>query len=91
MRGFSLSPGFACRLGQQPTDARLALVVLTPRGAEVAAEARVTAEEAAGRALGRPWSPGEREVPAPLLRRASAGETLTPGRALTAAPEETLV
>ena len=31
-----------------PTDARLALVVLTPRGAEVAAEAGATAEEAAG-------------------------------------------
>ena len=31
-----------------PTDARLALVVLTPRGAEVAGEAGSTAEEAAG-------------------------------------------
>jgi len=62
-----------------PTDARLALVVLTPRGAEVAEEARVTAEEAADLALGRLWSPEEREALRPLLRRAAADDTLTSG------------
>jgi DNA-binding MarR family transcriptional regulator len=55
-----------------PTDARLALVVLTPRGAELADEARVTAEEAAESALGRLWSPAERKQLAELLRNASA-------------------
>ncbi len=55
-----------------PTDARLALVVLTARGAEVAAEASVTANEAADLALGRLWSQVEREALAPLLRRAAA-------------------
>jgi DNA-binding MarR family transcriptional regulator len=55
-----------------PSDARLALVVLTPRGAEVALEAAATADEAAGVALGRIWSPGEREALAPMLRRAAA-------------------
>ena len=62
-----------------PTDARLALVVLTPRGAEVAVEAAATADEAADLALRRLWSPEEREALAPLLRRAAAGETLTSG------------
>jgi len=54
-----------------PTDARLALVVLTPRGAEVATEAEATAEEAAGVAISRLWSPDERARLAPLLRRAA--------------------
>jgi DNA-binding MarR family transcriptional regulator len=57
-----------------PTDARLALVVLTPRGVEVAAEAGATAEEVADLALGRLWSPEEREALAPLLRRAAADQ-----------------
>ena len=55
-----------------PSDARLALVVLTPRGAELAEEASVTANEAAGGALGRLWSAEERAALAPLLRRAAA-------------------
>jgi len=55
-----------------PSDARLALVVLTPRGAEVAGEAAVTAEEAAGLALARLWSSDEKELLASLLRRAAA-------------------
>ena len=55
-----------------PSDARLALVVLTARGAEVAEEASVTANEAAGVALGRLWSAEERAALAPLLRRAAA-------------------
>jgi DNA-binding MarR family transcriptional regulator len=54
-------------------DARLALVVLTPRGAEVAEEARATAEEAAAHALRNVWPEDELEALAPLLRRASAG------------------
>src|SRR4051794_25074291 len=55
-----------------PADARLALVVLTPRGAELAEEASATANEAAGAALGRLWSAEERAELAPLLRRAAA-------------------
>jgi DNA-binding MarR family transcriptional regulator len=55
-----------------PADARLALVVLTPRGAEVAEEAAATAEEAAGLALGRIWSVEEKDALAALLRRAAA-------------------
>ena len=55
-----------------PSDARLALVVLTPRGAELADEAGFTADEAAELALGRLWSPEERAQLAPLLRRAAA-------------------
>ena len=54
-------------------DARLALVVLTPRGAEVADEARVTAEEAATDALRRVWSEEELDALAPLLRKAAPG------------------
>lgn len=54
-------------------DARLTLVVLTPRGAEVAEEARVTAEDAAANALRQVWSEEELDALAPLLRRASAG------------------
>jgi DNA-binding MarR family transcriptional regulator len=54
-------------------DARLALVVLTARGAEIAEEARVTAEEAAAHALRNVWSDDELETLAPLLSRASAG------------------
>ncbi len=59
-----------------PTDARLALVVLTPRGAELATQATATAEEAAERALGRLWSPGEKAALATLLGRAAAEETI---------------
>jgi DNA-binding MarR family transcriptional regulator len=55
-----------------PSDARLALVVLTPCGAEVADEAAATADVAADLALGRLWSREEREALAPLLRRAAA-------------------
>jgi hypothetical protein len=47
-------------------------VVLTPRGAELAEEASVTANEAAGVALGRLWSAEEQAALAPLLRRAAA-------------------
>src|SRR4051795_3258341 len=54
-----------------PSDARLALVVLTPRGAEVAEEASATANEAADVALGRLWSAEERAALAPLLHRAA--------------------
>jgi len=54
------------------SDARLALVVLTPRGAEVADEAAATADEAAALALARLWSSEERQALAVLLRRASA-------------------
>ena len=56
-----------------PTDARLALVVLTPRGAEVAREASATAEEAANVAVARLWSADERLVLAPLLAKAAPG------------------
>jgi DNA-binding MarR family transcriptional regulator len=56
-----------------PTDARLALVVLTPRGAQVAMEASATAEEAANVAVARPWSADERLVLAPLLAKAASG------------------
>jgi DNA-binding MarR family transcriptional regulator len=58
-----------------PSDARLALVVLTPRGAELADEAAATADEAAELALARLWSPEEREALARLLQRASADAT----------------
>jgi len=54
-------------------DARLALVVLTPRGAKVAGEARATAEEAAAHALRNIWSGDDLATLAPLLRKASAG------------------
>ena len=54
-----------------PTDARLALVVLTPRGAEVTREASATAEEAAKVAVARLWSADERLVLAPLLAKAA--------------------
>ena len=62
-----------------PSDARLALVVLTPRGAEVAAEAAATAEEAAELAVGRLWSPEEKDALAGLLQRASADPTRASG------------
>ena len=62
-----------------PSDARLALVVLTPRGAEVAAEAAATAEEAAELAVGRLWSPEEKDALAGLLRRASVDPTRASG------------
>jgi DNA-binding MarR family transcriptional regulator len=55
-----------------PSDARLALVVLTPRGAELAEEASATANEAAGVALRRLWSAEEQAALALLLRRAAA-------------------
>ena len=55
-----------------PSDARLALVVLTLRGAEVAEEAAVTAEQAAAAALGRLWSAREKDALGPLLARAAA-------------------
>jgi DNA-binding MarR family transcriptional regulator len=55
-----------------PADARLALVVLTPRGAEVAEEAATTAEHAAEAALGRIWSMREKDALRPLLARAAA-------------------
>ena len=60
-----------------PTDARLALVVLTSRGAEVADEAGATAEEAAGAALRRLWSKEETDALGALLARAGADETTT--------------
>ena len=59
-----------------PTDARLALVVLTARGAEIATDARATAEVAAGLALGRLWSSEEREMLGRLLARADADATV---------------
>jgi len=59
-----------------PADARLALVVLTPRGAEVAVEAGATAEEASVLALGRLWSPEEQRALGELLRRAAADATI---------------
>ena len=62
-----------------PSDARLALVVLTPRGAELADEAAATADEAAALALARLWSPEEREALGALLSRASADGTLATG------------
>jgi DNA-binding MarR family transcriptional regulator len=55
-----------------PSDARLALVVLTPRGEELAEEASATANEAAGVALRRLWSAEEQAALASLLRRAAA-------------------
>lgn len=54
-----------------PTDARLALVVLTRAGDRLATDAAATGEEAAARALGRFWKPGELERLAALLERAS--------------------
>jgi DNA-binding MarR family transcriptional regulator len=58
-----------------PSDARLALVVLTQRGAEVAAEAGATADEAAELALGRLWSREEQETLGTLLAHAAADAT----------------
>jgi DNA-binding MarR family transcriptional regulator len=55
-----------------PTDARLALVVLTPAGDRLATDAAATAEEAAGRALGRLWPAGEVGRLRTLLERAAA-------------------
>ncbi len=72
-----------------PSDARLALVVLTPRGAEVAEEASRTAEEAADLALSRIWSPEEQQAlgpPAPArrsgLRRVGGGRPSLPPPAI---------
>ena len=59
-----------------PADARLALVVLTARGAEVADEAAATGEEAAREALARLWSPEERAALGGLLGRAAADSTI---------------
>lgn len=55
-----------------PTDARLALVVLTPAGDRVATQAAATAEEAAARALGRVWPTAEHARLGTLLERANA-------------------
>ncbi len=55
-----------------PTDARLALVVLTPAGDRVATEAAATAEEAAARSLGRVWPAAEHARLGALLERANA-------------------
>ncbi|HEV7641239.1 MAG TPA: MarR family transcriptional regulator [Gaiellaceae bacterium] len=51
-------------------DARLALVVLTPTGAQIVDEALQTAEAAADRALAARWSDAERERLSKLLSRA---------------------
>lgn len=50
-----------------PTDARLAIVVLTPAGEELADNARRTAGEAAVRVLGERWSPSRQERLAELV------------------------
>ncbi|MGZ4257687.1 MAG: MarR family winged helix-turn-helix transcriptional regulator [Gaiellaceae bacterium] len=52
-----------------PHDARLALVVLTERGSEIAREAAIAADEAAQRALARHWTDAERTRLAALLDR----------------------
>jgi DNA-binding MarR family transcriptional regulator len=52
-----------------PHDARLALVVLTERGAEIVREAVTSAEEGAARALARRWPEPERAQLAALLAR----------------------
>jgi DNA-binding MarR family transcriptional regulator len=51
-------------------DARLALVVLTPTGAQIVDDALQTAEAAADRALAARWSDAERERLSKLLSRA---------------------
>jgi DNA-binding MarR family transcriptional regulator len=53
-----------------PGDARLALVVLTPAGAELAQNAARTASEAAKRVLGNVWSAAEQRQLAALLAKA---------------------
>lgn len=55
-----------------PTDARLALVVLTPTGERLAEEASETAQAAAERALARLWNASERDRLGTLLERAAA-------------------
>lgn len=55
-----------------PGDARLALVVLTPAGAELAQNAARTASEAAERVLGSVWTPAEQRRLAALLAKARA-------------------
>ena len=55
-----------------PTDARLAIVVLTSAGDALATDAAATAETAAQRALGRVWSVDEIGGLGSLLERASA-------------------
>ncbi len=55
-----------------PHDARLALVVLTERGAEIVREAVLTAEEGAERALAKRWPEPERAELARLLERVRA-------------------
>jgi DNA-binding MarR family transcriptional regulator len=59
-----------------PTDARLALVVLTPAGDQLATDAVATAEEAAERALRRLWSANEAGRLGTLLERANATTAL---------------
>jgi DNA-binding MarR family transcriptional regulator len=55
-----------------PTDARLALVVLTSAGDRLAMDAAATGEEAAARAFGRMWGSSELARLAVLLGRAAA-------------------
>jgi DNA-binding MarR family transcriptional regulator len=59
-----------------PTDARLALVVLTPAGDRLATDAAATAEEASARALGRLWPASEARRLGTLLTRANAANRL---------------
>jgi DNA-binding MarR family transcriptional regulator len=58
-------------VGREPheRDARLALVVLTPTGDRIAAEALQTAKDAASEALEARWSPAEQERLGKLLAR----------------------
>ena len=55
-----------------PTDARLAIVVLTATGDALATDAAATAELAARVALERLWPPGDVRTLGSLLERASA-------------------
>jgi DNA-binding MarR family transcriptional regulator len=59
-----------------PTDARLALVVLTSAGDRLATDAAATAEEAAERALHRLWPAAETTRLGALLERANAANAL---------------
>lgn len=53
---------------RHPSDARLALVVLTPAGAALADDAARTAREVAEQALEGTWSPAEQAALRSLLR-----------------------
>jgi DNA-binding MarR family transcriptional regulator len=55
-----------------PSDARLALVVLTDAGERLADDALATAQEASERALGKLWSADEQERLGQLMQRAAA-------------------